>query len=120
MKWISREHVKVDRMACPWLIKKFVDEVSLCLDGAFCAAAQRAHAVRHRVQRVSDPLKPATLIVGACAGRINSGSRDHLAKVGNEAVRALDLLTDFCVGHLDIGHRASSSNGGSPFSSAFC
>ena len=33
MKWISREHVKVDRMACPWLIKKFVDKVSLCLVG---------------------------------------------------------------------------------------
>jgi|SRR5262245_52591135 len=26
MKWITREHVKVDRVACPWLIKKFVDE----------------------------------------------------------------------------------------------
>lgn len=25
MKWIIREHVKVDRVACPWLIKKFVD-----------------------------------------------------------------------------------------------
>src|SRR5438309_11810073 len=26
MKWITREKVKVDRVACPWLIKKFVDE----------------------------------------------------------------------------------------------
>ena len=25
MKWITRKHVKVDRVACPWLIKKFVD-----------------------------------------------------------------------------------------------
>ena len=25
MKWITREHVEVDRVACPWLIKKFVD-----------------------------------------------------------------------------------------------
>jgi hypothetical protein len=25
MKWITREHVKVDRVACTWLIKKFVD-----------------------------------------------------------------------------------------------
>src|SRR5918912_1443964 len=23
MKWITREHAKVDRIACPWLIKKF-------------------------------------------------------------------------------------------------
>ncbi len=28
MKWITREHVKVDRVACPWLIKKFVDPVA--------------------------------------------------------------------------------------------
>jgi hypothetical protein len=26
MRWITREHVKVDRVACPWLIRKFVDE----------------------------------------------------------------------------------------------
>jgi len=25
MRWITREKVKVDRVACPWLIKKFVD-----------------------------------------------------------------------------------------------
>ena len=25
MKWVTRECVKVDRVACPWLIKKFVD-----------------------------------------------------------------------------------------------
>ncbi len=26
MKWITREKAKVDRIACPWLIKHFVDE----------------------------------------------------------------------------------------------
>jgi len=25
MKWITRKDIKVDRVACPWLIKKFVD-----------------------------------------------------------------------------------------------
>ena len=25
MKWITREKIKVDRVACPWLIKHFVD-----------------------------------------------------------------------------------------------
>jgi hypothetical protein len=25
VKWITREHVKVDRVACPWLIRNFVD-----------------------------------------------------------------------------------------------
>lgn len=26
MKWITRSKVKVDRVACPWLIRKFVDK----------------------------------------------------------------------------------------------
>lgn len=26
MRWVTREHVKVDRVACPWLIKHFIDQ----------------------------------------------------------------------------------------------
>jgi len=26
MKWITRSHVQVDRVACPWLIKRFIDK----------------------------------------------------------------------------------------------
>ncbi len=26
MKWVTREHAKVDRIACPWLISRFVDK----------------------------------------------------------------------------------------------
>lgn len=26
MKWITRERAKVDRIACPWLIRKFIDQ----------------------------------------------------------------------------------------------
>ena len=26
MKWITRERPKIDRIACPWLIKNFVDK----------------------------------------------------------------------------------------------
>ena len=33
MKWITRSHVHVDRVACPWLIKRFVDS-----DAAFVFA----------------------------------------------------------------------------------
>ncbi len=25
MKWVAREKIKVDRIACPWLIRKFID-----------------------------------------------------------------------------------------------
>ena len=26
MKWITREKIKVDRVACPWLVRNFVDQ----------------------------------------------------------------------------------------------
>lgn len=26
MKWITRERPKIDRVACPWLIARFIDE----------------------------------------------------------------------------------------------
>ena len=26
MKWITRKDIKVDRVACPWLIKRFIDQ----------------------------------------------------------------------------------------------
>ena len=34
MKWITRKDVKVDRVACPWLIKRFVDPQAefLCVE----------------------------------------------------------------------------------------
>ena len=25
MQWITREHPKIDRIACPWLILRFID-----------------------------------------------------------------------------------------------
>ncbi|PTN50309.1 chromate resistance protein, partial [Achromobacter xylosoxidans] len=26
MKWITREHPKIDRIACPWLISRYIDK----------------------------------------------------------------------------------------------
>jgi hypothetical protein len=26
MRWITREHPKIDRVACPWLITRFIDQ----------------------------------------------------------------------------------------------
>jgi hypothetical protein len=31
MKWITRSHVHVDRVACPWLIQRFVDSEAVFL-----------------------------------------------------------------------------------------
>jgi hypothetical protein len=47
VKWITREHVKVDRVACPWLIRKYIDAEAefLFVPGADVAAvAEREEA----------------------------------------------------------------------------
>jgi hypothetical protein len=53
MKWITRENVKVDRVACPWLIRKFVDPQAQFLfvpREEVMKAAQREGAIPYDVQ----------------------------------------------------------------------
>jgi len=39
MKWITREKVMVDRVACPWLIRNFVDpEAEFLFAGQFISS----------------------------------------------------------------------------------
>jgi hypothetical protein len=55
MKWITRERVKVDRVACPWLIKKFVDpqaEFLFVPAAEVLAVAQREEAIPYDVANV--------------------------------------------------------------------
>ena len=47
MKWITREHVKVDRVACPWLIRTYIDpeaEFLFVPEGEVVAVAEREGA----------------------------------------------------------------------------
>ena len=49
MKWITREKVKVDRVACPWLIKKFIDpqaEFTFAPTNQVAAKARELNATR--------------------------------------------------------------------------
>jgi hypothetical protein len=55
MKWITRERVKVDRVACPWLIKKFVDldaEFLFVSANQVLEIAEREAAIPYDVQGV--------------------------------------------------------------------
>src|SRR5262245_24645972 len=47
MRWITRENIKVDRVACPWLIQRFVDpraEFLFVPESELIRAAQREGA----------------------------------------------------------------------------
>jgi hypothetical protein len=43
MKWITRAHVHVDRVACPWLIRRFVDSQAEFLFAAPSEVSRVAH-----------------------------------------------------------------------------
>ena len=48
MKWITREKPKIDRIACPWLIKRFIDpdaEIIYVPFGEVAAMAKRINAI---------------------------------------------------------------------------
>ena len=55
MKWITRANANVDRVACPWLIKRFVDpdaEFLFVAAAEVMAAAQREQAIPYDVPNV--------------------------------------------------------------------
>jgi len=55
MKWITRERVKVDRVACPWLIRKFIDPEAQFLfapSDQVMAIAEREAAIPYDVKNV--------------------------------------------------------------------
>ena len=48
MKWVTREHPRTDRIACPWLIRKFIDpgaEIVYVPAGDVLAYADREGAI---------------------------------------------------------------------------
>jgi len=57
MKWITREHIKVDRVACPWLIRRFIDPQAQFLfvdESELLETAAREHAIPFDAPRLSE------------------------------------------------------------------
>ena len=55
MKWITRRNVKVDRVACPWLIQRFVDRQAEFLfveEESLLARASRENAIPFDAPRI--------------------------------------------------------------------
>jgi len=55
MKWITREKARVDRIACPWLVSRFVDKAPTFLfvpDREVMAVAEREGAIPYDVKGV--------------------------------------------------------------------
>ena len=57
MKWITRSNVKVDRVACPWLIRRFVDpeaEFLFVPESELLAAAKQENATPFDAPRLPE------------------------------------------------------------------
>jgi len=46
MKWITREHPKIDRIACPWLIRRFIDKEAEFIFVPFDQVIQRSKELK--------------------------------------------------------------------------
>jgi hypothetical protein len=56
MKWITRKDIKVDRVACPWLIRRFIDsdaEFLFVAETELLDVAAREHAIPFDAPRLS-------------------------------------------------------------------
>src|SRR6184192_3184054 len=57
MKWITREHIKVDRVACPWLVRRFIDSQAEFLfvgESQLLESAARENAIPFDAPRLSE------------------------------------------------------------------
>ena len=57
MKWITRQNIKVDRVACPWLIRRFIDPQAQFLfveESSLLASAARENAIPFDAPRLSE------------------------------------------------------------------
>ena len=57
MRWITRENVKVDRVACPWLITRFIDrdaEFLFVPEAELLATARREDATPFDATRLTE------------------------------------------------------------------
>jgi len=57
MKWITRSNIKVDRVACPWLIQRFIDPAAEFLfvpEDQLIEAARREEAIPFDATRLPE------------------------------------------------------------------
>jgi len=88
MKWITREKIKVDRVACPWLIRNFVDfeaefvflpretewgkiDNGTVFDVPNCELEDHAKDVSfNSILKKCNPTEPALLLLGRSSARL--------------------------------------------------
>ena len=86
MKWVTREKARVDRIACPWLIARFIDKSPTFLfvpADQVMAVAEREGAIPYDVPGVE---------LGHVGDRCSFDAFLEKHKLGDPALRALALI----------------------------
>jgi hypothetical protein len=95
MKWVTREHPKTDRIACPWLIAKFIDpdaEFIYVPAGDVLAVAEREGAHSYDA-----PGARYTHRDGLCSFEVlveDYGIEDHAVHLLARIVHGADVAAD--------------------------
>ena len=82
MKWITRENAAVDRIACPWLIRRFVDP-----DAEFLFVPERDVVARARAEGAI-PFDVDGADLGHVDGRCSFESIVHAYRLGGDSALA--------------------------------
>ena len=102
MKWVTRENANVDRIACPWLIKRFVDP-----DAAFLyVPADQVMAVAEREGAI--PYDVPNVELGHVDGRYSCESimrkydlMNDLYGMARRSALGADKALDEILGHIE-------------------
>jgi len=96
MKWITRERVKVDRVACPWLIRKFVDPEAEFL----FVPADQVEEVSQREGAI--PFDVTGVELGHHAGRCSFEAIVEKYEINDAAIKVLSRIVHGADVSLDL------------------
>ncbi len=110
MKWITRKNVKVDRVACPWLIRRFIDPAAEFLfveESDLLRTADREGAIpfdvpRNTAVKLNHRGERCTFEAVIEDYRVNERGLDRLALI----VRAADIKGQEHIAAEGLGLRA--------------
>jgi rhodanese-related sulfurtransferase len=114
-KWVTREHPKIDRIACPWLISRFINPLAEFLyvpptDVTTVAKAQGATAYDIKDVEFGHVGDRCSFDAIIRIFEIKDPALDHLATIVRGADTSRPDLTPQCAGLLAISHGLSANH----------
>jgi rhodanese-related sulfurtransferase len=114
-KWVTREHPKIDRIACPWLISRFINPLTEFIyvpANEVLAVAEKTHAIPYDIKgaefgHVGDRCSFDAIVR---IFEIKDPALDHLATIVRGADTSRPDLTPQCEGLLAISYGLSANH----------